>query len=91
MDDAVHEIIKNAYERCRKVIGGHLDMLHKIANTLLDKEKISGDEFNALFAQPARGDTQPAAVEGEASAEKALDDGAEQKGNPAGADEGSNQ
>lgn len=91
VDDAVHEIIKNAYERCRKVIGAHLDMLHKIANTLLDKEKISGDEFNALFAQPARGDTQPAAVEGEASAEKALDDGAEQKGNPAGADEGSNQ
>lgn len=54
----MHEIIKNAYERCRRVIGDNLDMLHKIAQALLDKEKISGEEFNALFKldAPAQGD-----------------------------------
>ena len=64
VDDAVHEIIKNAYERCRRVIGGNLDMLHKIANALLNREKISGEEFNALFEQPsANGENEPAAVD----------------------------
>lgn len=67
VDDAVHEIIRNAYDRCRELIGGNLDMLHKIAGTLLDKEKISGAEFNALFEQPKA--EQPAIEEKEAPTE----------------------
>lgn len=92
VDDAVHEIIKNAYERCRRVIGDNLDMLHKIAQALLDKEKISGEEFNALFKldAPAQGDA-PAVIEDNSAASSGLEEHTEQSGETASQDERANQ
>ena len=33
----------------RKIISQHMDVLHKCAALLLEKEKIQRDEFEALF------------------------------------------
>jgi cell division protease FtsH len=45
----VEAIIQNAYKQARDLIGSHMDVLHKSAALLLEKEKISGSEFEALF------------------------------------------
>ena len=49
IDEEVEAIIQNAYKQARDLIGSHMDVLHKSAALLLEKEKISGSEFEALF------------------------------------------
>ena len=49
IDAEVKSIIDDAYEKAKKMIDGHRDILDKCASLLLEKEKISKDEFEALF------------------------------------------
>ena len=49
IDAEVKSIIDYAYEKAKKMIDGHRDILDKCASLLLEKEKISKDEFEALF------------------------------------------
>ena len=49
IDEEVEAIIQNAYKQARDLISSHMDVLHKSAALLLEKEKISGSEFEALF------------------------------------------
>ena len=49
IDAEVKSIIDDAYEKAKKMIDEHRDILDKCASLLLEKEKISKDEFEALF------------------------------------------
>lgn len=49
IDAEVKRIIDDAYEKAKKMIDEHRDILDKCASLLLEKEKISKDEFEALF------------------------------------------
>ncbi len=49
IDEEVHDIIQNCYKKARGIIEEHRDVLDKCAALLLEKEKISRDEFEALF------------------------------------------
>ena len=49
IDEEVEAIIQDAYGKARSLIESHMDVLHKSAALLLEKEKISGSEFEALF------------------------------------------
>ena len=49
IDAEVNSIIDDAYEKAKKMIDEHRDILDKCASLLLEKEKISKDEFEALF------------------------------------------
>lgn len=49
IDAEVKRIIDECYEKAKKIIEDHMDILHKTAELLLEKEKITGDEFTALF------------------------------------------
>ncbi|MDE6181682.1 MAG: ATP-dependent zinc metalloprotease FtsH, partial [Eubacteriales bacterium] len=51
VDKEVEKIISNSYEKAKKIITDNIDILHSCANLLLEKEKISGDEFRALFPE----------------------------------------
>lgn len=51
IDKEVEKIISNAYEKAKSIITDNLDILHSCAKLLLEKEKISGDEFRALFPE----------------------------------------
>ena len=42
-------IIDECYDRARHIIQKYDDVLHSCAELLLEKEKISRDEFEALF------------------------------------------
>nr|WP_308649187.1 ATP-dependent zinc metalloprotease FtsH [uncultured Agathobacter sp.] len=49
IDAEVKRIIDDAYEKAKKMIDENRNILDKCASLLLEKEKISKDEFEALF------------------------------------------
>ena len=49
IDSEVKRIIDECYEKAKKIILDHENVLHKCCELLLEKEKISQDEFEALF------------------------------------------
>ena len=49
VDEEVKSIIDAAYKRAETILREHIDKLHKVAGVLLEKEKIDGDEFDAIF------------------------------------------
>jgi cell division protease FtsH len=60
IDDEVNKIIRSSYERTQKILNDHIDKLHLVANVLLKKEKIDGEEFKRLmdpdYSEPAKED-----------------------------------
>ncbi len=51
IDMEVKRIIDDCYEKAEALIKEHEDVLHSCAQLLLEKEKISKEEFEALFRQ----------------------------------------
>lgn len=49
IDEEVKRIIDECYVRAREIIHNHEDILNRCAELLLEKEKISREEFEALF------------------------------------------
>lgn len=49
IDAEVKRIINECYEEAKKILISRKDILEKCATLLLAKERISGEEFNALF------------------------------------------
>lgn len=56
IDAEVKRIIDECYARAKQIIMENIDVLHKSAELLLEKEKISREEFEALFPK----DDEPA-------------------------------
>ena len=52
IDAEVKEIIDSAYRRCEKILAEHRDALERVAETLLEKETISGEEFAEVMGFP---------------------------------------
>ena len=50
IDEEVKRIIDNGYNRAKEILTKHSDKLHTVANLLLEKEKVDGEEFAAIFA-----------------------------------------
>ncbi len=50
IDEEVKAIIDNAYKTAEKILRENIDKLHAVAGVLLEKEKIDGEEFDAIFA-----------------------------------------
>lgn len=51
IDEEVKKIIDSAYERALTILNDNVDKLHIVAGILLEKEKIDGEEFEAIFQQ----------------------------------------
>ena len=51
IDEEVKRIIDNGYNRAKEILTMHSDKLHTVANLLLEKEKVDGEEFAAIFAE----------------------------------------
>lgn len=52
IDREVKSIIDRCYEDAKKIILQYEKVLHRCADLLLEKERISRDEFEALFVEP---------------------------------------
>ena len=53
IDKEVRRIVAECYDEAKKIIMAHEDVLYKSAELLMEKEKITGEEFDALFHTPA--------------------------------------
>ncbi len=51
IDQEIHRIISECYDKCKHILNDNMDNLNKVAELLLEKEKIEGDEFDALFSK----------------------------------------
>ena len=49
IDNEIRDIVDEAYETARRLLTEHMTELHKIATVLMEREKISGDEFRTLM------------------------------------------
>ena len=51
IDDEINNLIKNSYERAKDVLNENLDILHKLAEVLLEKETVLGKELDELILE----------------------------------------
>ena len=49
IDEEIKKIIDTGYKKAEEILSSNMDKLHAIAGVLLEKEKIDGDEFEAIF------------------------------------------
>ena len=49
IDVETKNIIDKAYQRAEDILKQNIDKLHQVAQILLEKEKIDGDEFEEIF------------------------------------------
>lgn len=49
VDAEVRELVEKAYSRAKTIITTHIDILHKLAQLLIEKETVDGEEFMSLF------------------------------------------
>ena len=49
IDEEIKSIVNSCYERCEKLLREHFETLTRVANALIEREKISGAEFEKLF------------------------------------------
>ena len=49
IDAEIKRIIDTGYNRAKQILTEHSDKLHAVAGVLLEKEKITADEFESIF------------------------------------------
>lgn len=51
IDKEVKNVIDTAYQKTKQILNEHINALHKVAQALLEKEKLEGQEFEAIFSE----------------------------------------
>lgn len=69
IDEEMRSLIDEAYHKAEKIMRENIDRLHRIAQALLEKETISGNEFEALF-QGREYNEETSSVSAEAAAQE---------------------
>lgn len=49
IDNEIRDIVDEAYETARRLLTDHMKELHVVAQTLIEREKITGEEFDLLM------------------------------------------
>jgi cell division protease FtsH len=65
IDEEVSNMIKRNYDRAKNVLQENMDILHKLAELLLEKETVMGDELDDLIALLRPGIVLPSARQDE--------------------------
>ena len=73
IDKEVRAIIQDCYQKARAIIEEHMDVLHASAEILMDRERITRQEFEALFEE----DHEDPSGTGTESASKEVSEGKE--------------
>ena len=71
IDQEVNRIVTDAYREAKRLLQENMEMLHATAKLLVEKEKVTGDEFRALFDQKVRNEVLGIANETEEPTETA--------------------
>ena len=49
IDEEVSKIMNHSYQEALRILQEHMDVLHESSRLLMEKEKLTGEEFRALF------------------------------------------
>jgi cell division protease FtsH len=49
IDEEIKSIVETSYDRARKILGDNLGILHSLANSLLEKETLDGDQIEKVI------------------------------------------
>ncbi len=60
IDEEVRRIIDECYAEARRILEENIDVLHRCAELLLEKERINREEFEALFEENAQNSEEEA-------------------------------
>ena len=71
IDQEVNCIVTDAYREAKRLLQENMEMLHATAKLLVEKEKVTGDEFRSLFDQKVRNEVLGIANEAEQPTETA--------------------
>ncbi len=63
IDKEVKRIVTNAYDEAIRILKENLEVLHASAKLLVEKEKVTGEEFRTLFDQQVRNEILGIATE----------------------------
>ena len=63
IDSEVKEIIDTCYADAKQIIMDHMDILHACAELLIEKERITREEFEALFQPPVEVQPEEAIID----------------------------
>ncbi len=63
IDHEIRDIMDESYENARRILSDHMDKLHQVAGVLIEKEKISGEEFRNLMEETGAGQVEPPVAE----------------------------
>jgi cell division protease FtsH len=85
IDNEIERIMREAYAKTESILKEHIDKLELVANTLLEKEKISGEQFTSLMTEgklpekeeTAEAETQETVAENENAPETAINEAPE--------------
>jgi cell division protease FtsH len=53
IDDEIREIVTQSYERAKGILNGNMATLHRLANTLLEKEVLDGFQIDQIIKSEA--------------------------------------
>ena len=62
IDDEVKALIDRAYDHCRQILSDNSDKLNQIVEFLLEKESMSGEQFEAIMEDREVGETSATAM-----------------------------
>mgnify|MGYP000656655092 CR=1 FL=1 len=62
IDEEIKSIICGAYDKTKKVLSDHIDLLHRLAGVLFEREKLDADEFLDVMNGKLLPSTQTAAA-----------------------------
>lgn len=71
IDQEVNRIVTDAYREAKRLLQENMEMLHATAKLLVEKGKVTGDEFRSLFDQKVRNEVLGIANEAEQPTETA--------------------
>jgi len=71
IDSEIKRMVDSGYEEAKTILENHIDILHKTATLLMEKEKITGAQFRALFEAKKEGILDEVELD-EASVERLL-------------------
>jgi cell division protease FtsH len=49
IDSEIRAIVTRSYEKAKEIIQGNMDVLHRLANTLLEKEVLDGNQIDRII------------------------------------------
>ncbi|MBR5239659.1 MAG: cell division protein FtsH, partial [Clostridia bacterium] len=62
IDEEIKAVIDSCYNRCQSLLSDNMELLHALSDLLLEKEKVEGDEFLALYNR-MNGIVEPVSVD----------------------------